>query len=516
MTDKNSIRLLWRQGDSVAEIARKTGVSRDTVYKYRDMDDFSPEPPARRAQGSKLDPYRPLIESWLDDDMRSGRKQRHTAKRVHDRLVSECGADVSVSTVERCVREIRARRSAEAADAQYLDLVWGPGEAQADFGEADFYVRGMRTTLSFFVMTFPYSNVGLAQVFPGETSECVCQALRNVFEHVGGVPTKIVFDNATGVGRRVGGGVRTTELFAACSAHYGFRFRFCNPRSGNEKGSVENKVGCVRRNLFVPVPQLWDAGAFNRRLLERSLAMSDKPHWIKGERELDLFEADRLAMLGLPAKPLDCVTYVSRTADKKGKVSVGERGRHLYSTHPSLDNPGRLRSEASFAAICGACPIPASSGKTVRHRLNRGGDRQANSALHEIARQRVMRDPETAEYAERARARGKSDREVMRYLKRYVAREAYRALMHPHEIRRPEDASELVAARRAAKVSQVRAASILGTSEKYISMLERGQRELKPIRRAYEAWVEAGLPLDWDRQAFEAERKMDSKKHLAK
>ena len=179
-------------------------------------------------------------------------------------------------------------------------------------------------------------------------------------------------------------------------------------------------------------------------------------------------------------------------------------------------NPGRLRSEASFAAICGACPIPASSGKTVRHRLNRGGDRQANSALHEIARQRVMRDPETAEYAERARGRGKSDREVMRCLKRYVAREAYRALMRPHEVRRPEDASELVAARRAAKVSQVRAASILGTSEKYISMLERGQRELKPIRRAYEAWVEAGLPLDWDRQAFEAERKMDSKKHLAK
>lgn len=107
-------------------------------------------------------------------------------------------------------------------------------------------------------------------------------------------------------------------------------------------------------------------------------------------------------------------------------------------------------------------------------------------------------------------------RKVMRCLKRYVAREAYRALMRPHEIRRPEDASELVAARRAAKVSQVRAASILGTSEKYISMLERGQRELKPIRRAYEAWVEAGLPLDWDRQAFEAERKMDSKKHLAK
>lgn len=83
MTDKNSIRLLWRQGDSVAEIARKTGVSRDTVYKYRDMDDFSPKPPARRAQGSKLDPYRPLIESWLwigytklDSFVRAGRVRR--------------------------------------------------------------------------------------------------------------------------------------------------------------------------------------------------------------------------------------------------------------------------------------------------------------------------------------------------------------------------------------------------------------------------------------------------------
>mgnify|MGYP003006631466 CR=1 FL=1 len=330
MTDKNSIRLLWRQGDSVAEIARKTGVSRDTVYKYRDMDDFSPKPPARRAQGSKLDPYRPLIESWLDDDMRSGRKQRHTAKRVHDRLVSECGADVSVSTVERCVREIRARRSAEAADAQYLDLVWGPGEAQADFGEADFYVRGMRTTLSFFVMTFPYSNVGLAQVFPGETSECVCQALRNVFEHVGGVPTKIVFDNATGVGRRVGGGVRTTELFAACSAHYGFRFRFCNPRSGNEKGSVENAVGFLRRNLMVPPMRAESYGQLSRLLLERcdGLARDSCCPRLPDVPVAEVFDEERAALMPLPSTAFDPVRWESRTADKYGLVDI-DSNRYL-------------------------------------------------------------------------------------------------------------------------------------------------------------------------------------------
>lgn len=180
------------------------------------------------------------------------------------------------------------------------------------------------------------------------------------------------------------------------------------------------------------------------------------------------------------------------------------------------DNPGRLRSESSFAAICGACPVEASSGKTVRHRLNRGGDRQANSALYEIARQRTMRDPETIEYAEAARARGKSDREILRCLKRYIAREAYRALMHPMETGGSEDATRLVAARRAARVSQAKAASILGTSERTLSLLERGRGGMKPIRRAYEAWVEAGLPLDWDRRAFECERKMKSEKHLAK
>lgn len=334
MTKQNDIRQLWRQGDNVAEIARKTGVSRDTVYKYRDKEDFSPELPVRKSRPSKLDPYKPLIDQWLDDDMRSNRKQRHTAKRIHERLVSEEGAELSVSTVERYVRKAKAERRQEAD--QYLDLVWAPGEAQADFGEADFYLRGVRTRMSYFVLTFPFSNVGLAQVFPGENAECVCQALRNIFEFVGGVPTKIVFDNAAGVGRRVCDVVRVTDLFAACSAHYGFRYRFCNPYSGNEKGSVENKVGTVRRNVFVPIPQVRCMESYNAKLLGKCMSMADKPHWIKGEPELQLFEEDKFALVGLPSKPLECVTYVTRKADKKGKVSVGEQGRHLYSADPSL------------------------------------------------------------------------------------------------------------------------------------------------------------------------------------
>ena len=332
MSKAYSIRQLRMEGDSIAEISRKLEVSRDTVYKYLAADDLSPKPPQPRRRQSSLDRYRPLIESWLDEDERSWRKQRHTAHRIWARLRDEAGADVGESTVRNYVRRLKLERGAPSE--RYLDLDWAPGEAQADFGEADFYVGGVRTRMSFFVLTFPYSNVGIAQVFPGENAECVCQALRNIFEHVAGVPRRIVFDNAAGVGRRVGEAVRATEMFSAFAAHYGFAYSFCNPHAGHEKGSVENKVGYVRANLFVPVPSLSSPAAFNVRLLERSMALSDKPHWAKGESELQLFVEDRFAMSGLPPAPFAAVRYEVRKADKLGKVRVD--GPHLYSSDPSL------------------------------------------------------------------------------------------------------------------------------------------------------------------------------------
>ena len=199
-----------REGKSVAEIARVAGVCRDTVYKYLEMDDLSPKMPAKGRRRSKLDPYRPLIESWLDEDRQCWRKQRHTAKRVWERLTTEEGVEVSQARVRQYVAMVRRERGT-GYDQQFLDLEWAPGIAQADFGEADFYVVGAGTRLSFFVLSFPFSNVGVAQVFPSENAECVCQALRNIFEFLSGVPSRIVFDNATGVGRRVCDEVSTTQ-----------------------------------------------------------------------------------------------------------------------------------------------------------------------------------------------------------------------------------------------------------------------------------------------------------------
>jgi transposase len=168
MSKVNDIRRMRREGETVASIARKVGVSRDTVYRYLAADDLSPKLPAKRTKKSRLDPWRPLIESWLDEDRRCW----HTAHRIWVRLTEEQNVEISEARVRQYVAMIRRERGI-GYDQQFLDLDWAPGIAQADFGEADFYVMGARTRLSYFVLSFPFSTVGVAQVFASENAECV-------------------------------------------------------------------------------------------------------------------------------------------------------------------------------------------------------------------------------------------------------------------------------------------------------------------------------------------------------
>ena len=134
---------------------------------------------------------------------------------------------MSLSTVTRAVARLRRESAVEPRDA-FMDLVWHPGEAQADFGEVDVIYRGAVQRMRHFVLDFPYSNIGLAQLMPGENAECTCQALLDLFEWLGGMPERIVFDNAAGVGHRSSGGGsagpacsrrsrRTTDSTAPCA-----------------------------------------------------------------------------------------------------------------------------------------------------------------------------------------------------------------------------------------------------------------------------------------------------------
>ena len=180
------IRILDARGVSWRRISREVGVSRQTVRKYAQLEDCSPEPPARPAAVSKLDPYKPLIGKWLEADRFMPRKQRHTARRVYDRLVEEQGFDGSYQIVQRYVK--RWRQEHRLPGDGYLELEWSPGVMQADFGLAQAVVAGSRTDVHCLVASFPYSNMRYAVALPGENAECVCEGLLEVFEHIGAVP----------------------------------------------------------------------------------------------------------------------------------------------------------------------------------------------------------------------------------------------------------------------------------------------------------------------------------------
>ena len=417
MPQVQSIRRLRRNGESVASIARKTHVSEPTVRKYLAKEDLSAVPSVRKPRASVIDPYLPVIEQWLAEDRANWRKQRHTATRIWERLRDEHGAEVSLSTVTRAVARLRREFAAERDEA-FMDLVWHPGEAQADFGEVDVLLRGVVQRMHHFVLDFPYSNVGLVQLMPGENAECTCLALRNLFEWLGGVPERIVFDNAAGVGHKGYGErePRLTHLFQAFQAHYGFDCSFCNPYSGHEKGAVESKVGMVRRKLFVPRPSVWSLENFSAGLPDRCLELATKPHCRKDTEERGLFSEDRAALLPLPGKRFDVVTWRHMKADRYGVVTL-EDGIVIPRT-------GRRReAEGDRGPPRAQGRVLDSSGKHLAtHPQAYGGQHEQRGPVHAVgAAVQQARVWPNSRYVTRCRTRcgngwiGRTDRHATRH-----------------------------------------------------------------------------------------------------
>ena len=316
-----SIRDMSRRGVSNAEIQRRTGVSQPTIRKYLAMKDFSPEMPQATRRTSILAPYKPFVDAILTEDEHVWHKQRHTATRIYERLLCETDYDGAYGTVKNYVR--RRKQEMGRPEACFLELVWSPGEAQADFGDVDIVLLGEEVRAHFFVLSFPFSNMGFAQVYLGETSECVCQGLVNVFGHVGGVPIRIVLDNATGAGRRIGRRVTEAELFSRARVHYGFEVTFANPNAGHEKGNVERKVAWVRQHLLTPTPVVDDLARYNATLLCRcEEADGRREHYERHVLQAELFERDRAALIALPATSFSCVRYATAVCDKRGDVTV--------------------------------------------------------------------------------------------------------------------------------------------------------------------------------------------------
>lgn len=376
MTQINDIRnAFFAKGLNISEIAREFKRDRKTVRKYIIQDDWNITVTNREPKKaySKLDPYKADIDQWLEDDKKARRKQRHTARRVYNRLCEKYKEqfDCSYRTVAAYVS--MKKKQLYQNNSCRLPLEHIPGEAQVDFGKADFYENGRKYEGSYLNVSFPYSNVGYMQLFKGENQECLFEGLKTIFEYIGGVPQKLWFDNTSTIVITIlrEGQRKLTDAFLRFKQHYGFEAVFCNPDAGHEKGNVEVKVGYHRRNLLVPVPQFERLEDFNRELLRQCDEDMKREHYRKEITHAELFEEDRKALLALPTVPYEVCNYITAKTNTYAKFSLNG-GKHFYSTAPKYANSRVLVKVTAHEVI----PLDESQREIVRHRRLYGDYKQ--------------------------------------------------------------------------------------------------------------------------------------------
>ncbi len=296
------------EGRSQRAVAREFGLSRETVRKmlqYAVPPGYQRQEPIRRP---KLGPWIGVIDAILEDDKRRPAKQRHTAKRIFDRLKDEHGFTGGYTIVKDYVRsaELRSRE-------MFVPLTHAPGEAQADFGEALVVVAGVEQKAHYLAMDLPHSDDCFVAAFPAETTEAFLEGHVRAFAYFGGVPTRILYDNTKiAVARILGGEQRQrTRAFSELQSYYLFADKFGRPARGNDKGKVEGLVGYARRNFMVPIPRVSSWEALNAHLEEQCRKRRERR--LRGHSETigERFERDRAAMLPLPATPYEACEKIS-------------------------------------------------------------------------------------------------------------------------------------------------------------------------------------------------------------
>ena len=315
-----------RDGLSVRELARRFHVHRRDVRLAL----ASAVPPERKVPQDRpapaLDRWKPTIDGWLEADRAAPRKQRHTARRVWQRLSEEHGAQVGESTVRRYVAEVRRRMDVPLAEVMVPQHHPLGEEAEVDFGTASVYVAGVLVEVSMFVMRLSASGRGYARAYLNECQEVFLDGHIRAFEHFGGAPRRIRYDNLKAAVERVlkGRDRIESDRFIALRSHYGFDSFFCQPgiKGSHEKGGVEGEVGRFRRRHLVPVPRVASMAELNK-LLAAGAAKDDRR--FVAQRRITVAEHFALeagAMRPLPAEPFDISVVAPHRVDRKSRVSV--------------------------------------------------------------------------------------------------------------------------------------------------------------------------------------------------
>jgi len=312
MAQLEHIRKLYHlEGKSIREISRITGHHRDTIAKYLNAD--SSDPPRYRLSKAKehpvLGPYIPIINEILETDKTRHRKQRHTARRIYERLQDEYGYTGGYSTITDYLRKLRLK-----SKEGYLPLEFELGQhAEVDWIEARFFLNGQETVAYLFVMKLSASRGFYVRAYPFEKQEAFFDGHRRCFEFMGGVPAEIAYDNLKTAVKKIlqGSNREEQEQFIALRTHYLYQANFCSPRKGNEKGGVEKAGQEAVRRFLVPYPEVSSFEELNHYLHEKCTSLLDQnPRW---QEELK-------ALRPLPAVPFKCVRYSEAKVNKYSMV----------------------------------------------------------------------------------------------------------------------------------------------------------------------------------------------------
>ena len=314
------------EGLSQRQIAAKLGISRNTVKKYLQKETAPTTLLRKKVYGTKdYSPETkriiPIIDQWLEDDQKHWQKQKHTAIKIFKRLVDEYDFKGSASNIRKIVAKRR-----KVIQEVFIPLDFQLGhQFQFDWGEADIILQGRTQRIFLFCVQLSASRMRFVRAYFHEKQEAFLDGFVHAFDFLEGVPTEGLLDNLkTAVQKILQGRDRLEqETFIALQAHYVFKAEFCNPASGNEKGRVEGSVGYVRRNAFVPYPEVQSIDDLNEYLLDWCLKEAKRTHVpYKSDTVLEMWEKEKEYLHPLPPTKFEACKLLSCKVNKTSLVTV--------------------------------------------------------------------------------------------------------------------------------------------------------------------------------------------------
>ena len=361
-------------GMSIRQAAREFGLSRKSIRK---MLQFSLPPGYERKKPilrPKLGPWLGIIDQILVDDKAQHKKQRHTAKRIFDRLKAEHTFGGGYTIVKDYVRQARLRHK-----EVFIPLAHPPGDGQADFGEALVVIAGVEQKAHFQCFDLPYSDDCFVIAFPAENTEAFLEGHNQAFAYFGGVPNTMLYDNTriavkeiTGAGER-----KPTEAFSGLQSHYLFAAKFGRPGKGNDKGNVEGLVGYARRNFMVPVPRVASWKELNAQLLGECQKRRERKLWGHTATIAERFEQERGKLLPLPPALLE--------ACEKRTARVSSQALVRYESNDYSVPTEYGHRQVLVKAFVWEVVIGCSSEVIARHPRSYGREEMIFNPLHYLA-----------------------------------------------------------------------------------------------------------------------------------